>query len=189
MKVKGTAVKVLIDFVRKNYPDYFNTWMESLPDESKRIFEGIILSSQWYELVYSHTVPTEVLADIIGVSAETMAQDIGEYSAEAALNGIYRIFLKLASMKYAIQRIPQIFQTYYDPAHTELIKTTHGDVIFKFGYTTERENLLYYRNKGWIRKFLELAFNSRSSRIELKIEKDPEILQFYAIFHIMWEEN
>jgi len=38
MKVKGTAVKVLPEFIQKSYPDNYRSWLDSLSPKSKEIF-------------------------------------------------------------------------------------------------------------------------------------------------------
>ncbi len=187
MKVKGTAVRVLPDYIKRYYPDLYQTWLDTLPEKSYQIFSKTIFASDWFELYDAHVVPTEVFAGLLNEDPKQVARKVGHFSAETALKGIYNIFLKIASLKYAIQRVPQFFSTYYEPVYVDIIKYEDGHVILKFGYTRENEALLYHRNAGWIERFIELAFKPEDLKVDLEIkpEKDkPEL--FYSIFNINW---
>ncbi len=189
MKVKGTAVRVLPDYIKKNYTELYDLWLEKLPPASYDIFSKPIFASEWFELYDSHVVPTRVLADITSSTPEEIARKVGHFSAESALKGVYNIFLKIASMKYAIQRVPQFFSTYYDPVFVEMVDTSDGNVVIKFGYTKENETLLYNRNTGWIERFLELAF--KPSNLQVSFELKPDVSKpdlYYALFNVKWSK-
>lgn len=50
MEIKGTAVIAIRDFVKANYADKYNDWMQSLPENVKMIYSGVIDSSNRYSL-------------------------------------------------------------------------------------------------------------------------------------------
>jgi hypothetical protein len=189
MKVKGTAVRVLSDYIKRYYPDLYQTWLDSLPEKSYKIFSKTIFASEWFDLYESHVAPTIVLADLLNEQPEIMAKKVGHFSAETALKSIYSIFLKIASLRYSIHRVPQFFSTYYQPVFVEIVSYKDGETIIKFGHTKENENLLYYRNAGWMEKFLELAFKPVNLQVVVNIkpeETKPDY--YYAIFHVTWEK-
>ncbi len=185
MKVKGTAVRVMPDFVKKKYPAFYDTWLSGLKSESKKIFENPIFATEWYELVLTHSHPTRVLADIVGKPAEDLAYEIGLFSAEEALTGVYNIFLKIAKLKFTLKRIPDFFRAYYEPFVFEFLQTGERFVKFKFGYTNSEENLLYYRNKGWATKMIEMTGQGENPEVNLDIQKYKDDL-YFAVFAVKW---
>ncbi len=38
MKIKGTAVKTIPEYVKMRFPDQYDEWIDSLPTNSKQIF-------------------------------------------------------------------------------------------------------------------------------------------------------
>ena len=185
MKVKGTAVKVLPEFIQKNYPDIYERWLDSLSPKSKEIFYNPIFSSEWYELKDAHTYPTIVLADILNRKAEDLAFEIGKYSAQQSLTGVYSVFLKIVSIKYSFNRLENIMRTYYSPIIFEGLEVEKNFVKFKFGYTTREENLLYYRNKGWITKFIDLARPNSVYEVDFELNLNQND-NYFAIFTVKW---
>ncbi len=185
MKAKGTAIRVLPEFIKEKYPAIYNDWLRSLSPESYEIFSKPIYPSQWFEIAIAHSYPTKILADLVGEKSEDLAEKIGQYSAESALKGIYSIFLKLASLRFTFNRIKEFFKTYYSPIEFELLDSGDNFVKFKFGYTTEDENLLYYRNKGWGIKLIELSLHINNPYFEFDIISHDNNL-YYAIFTAKW---
>ncbi len=185
MKVKGTAVRVLPDFIQENYTAIYEDWLNYLKPESYEIFSKPIFPSDWFEIVDAHSHPTKVLANLLSKSPEDVAFDVGLYSAESALTGIYNIFLKIASLKFTFRRIHDFFKAYYSPIIFELWETGDNFVKFKFGYTTEEENLLYYRNKGWGTKLIELARPDSEPMLTFEIFEYKNDL-YYAVFTAKW---
>ena len=59
MKVKGTAVKSLQEYVEKHFPDGYSTWLDGLPEESKQIFKEAIIAKDQLKGVVSPTPLTE----------------------------------------------------------------------------------------------------------------------------------
>ncbi len=181
MKVKGTAVRVIPDYIKANFPQYYSEWLNNLPENSKNIFENTILAATMYELYDAHVVPTRVLAEILAEEDKKVARDIGRFSAENALKGVYSVFLKMSSFRFAVKRVPMIFKTYYSPAEVDLLKSEEGDVLIKFGKLEQKELLLFYRNMGWTEVFARMSLGVEA---DVKLEITEENGGFYGLFSI-----
>ena len=48
--------------------------------------------------------------------------ELGRYSAEISLKGIYKIFLKISSPNFVLARASNVFNTYYNPGIVEIIE-------------------------------------------------------------------
>ncbi len=188
MKVKGVGVKAIPEFIKKYHEYLYETWLDNLPEKSREIYSNPIFATQLYDIYDSYTVPTQVLADLLVVQPEDLAKEIGRYAAEVALKGVYSIFIKILHLKNVVNRVPRIFKSYYEPAHVEILHYIPGEIKIKFGYTAENENLLYYRNVGWIEEFLVRGYHPRKLDINLEINKDSENEQnYFAVFNIKWQ--
>jgi hypothetical protein len=156
MEIKGSAVKSIPDFIKKNHSDRFNEWLDSLPDESKIIFQEAVLPSNWYPLKQGAVVPTEQLGTMFYDDPLKGAWQCGRYSAEVALTGVYKFFIKAASPFFIISKASKIFSTYYQPSVMEV--TDKGDdwVILEISQFDEPHAVIENRIAGWIEKAMQI---------------------------------
>lgn len=158
MEIKGTAVIAIRDFVKTNYTEKFDIWLQSLPGESKSIYSGIIDSSKWYPLAEGGIIPTKKTAELFFErNYEKGAWEAGKYSAQKALTGIYKIFVKATSPGYIIQRASRVFATYYRPCEMAVVERTEKGVVVEISNMTESDIVIEYRIAGWIQKALEIS--------------------------------
>jgi hypothetical protein len=156
MEIKGSAVKSIPDYIRKFHPDKFAAWMESLPDKSKQIFAGGVLPSNWYSLQDAAIIPTEALGNLIFDDPVKGAWQCGRYSAETALTGIYKFFIKAASPFFIIDRAGKIFTTYYQPSAMEVVEKRDDYVVLHITRFDEPSSLIEGRIAGWIERAMEI---------------------------------
>jgi hypothetical protein len=158
MEIKGTAVLAIRDFVKLNHQAKYNEWLSTLPVDSKGIFSGAIDSSKWYPLISGGVIPTKKTAEMFYNSEyKKGAFEAGQFSAEKALTGIYKIFVKTASPGYIIQRASRIFATYYQPCNMELLEKTDNHVLLEITKMTQSDIVIEYRIAGWINKALDIS--------------------------------
>ncbi len=185
MNIKGTAVKVTDEYVKKFYPEKYEVWKETLPEDSKKIFQDIILSSNWYPIKPAFIEPTKVVANFFFASDyEKAAFEIGKYSAEVALKGIYKIFLKVASIPFIIKRTPTIYKTYYDKGNMIVEKTEDNYAILRLFDIDIEHEILFYRIGGWMAGVPPLVGRKF---VDLKIDKEIKHNQITATFKFRWE--
>lgn len=156
MEIKGSAVKSIPDYIQRFHPDKYSEWLASLPEESKKIFIGVILPSQWYALKQAAIIPTEALGRIIFNDPEQGAWQCGRYSAETALTGIYKFFIKAASPFFIIDRASRIFTTFYQPSNMEVVEKGGNYVKLHITRFEEPSALIEARIAGWIEKAMEI---------------------------------
>jgi hypothetical protein len=156
MEIKGSAVKSIPEFIRKFHPEKYSAWMELLPEPSRQIFAGGVLPSGWYPMQDAAIVPTEALGTLIFGDAVKGAWQCGRYSAESALTGIYKFFIKAASPFFIIERAGRIFSTFYQPSVMEVVQKGTDYVILHITRFDEPSNLIEGRIAGWIEKAMEI---------------------------------
>ena len=154
MNIKGTAVRALTNYINRYYPQHYERWLSSLPAESKRLFYQTILPSEWYPLYEAAVQPIITLAQILNKKEEDVAFEVGRFSAQEALTGVYKFFASLAKPVYIIKRASIMFSTYYDPVESDYESLGPRKVMVAFGKHTHNEVLIYHRVRGWIHELV-----------------------------------
>lgn len=169
MKIKGTAVKTIYDYVKELKPENYQNWLNSMPEGSKVVFKNPIISSHWYELSDALLIPTKHLSEILSVTEEKMSWELGRYSSEKLLKGVYKIFLRVSSPLFVLERAKNVMTTHYNPGTIDVIDKTKNSAVMKFTDFGEQEELVVHRIAGWIEKTIE---TTGFSRVKVEISKD-----------------
>jgi len=185
MEIKGTAVIAIRDYVKLNHKEVYDKWLESLPQESSYIYKNAIDSSKWYPLKEGGIIPTKKAVDLFFQSDyEKGSWEMGRFSAEMALTGIYKIFVKASSPGYIVQRASRVFATYYQPCKMEVKKNADKNISLEISDMTESDSVVEYRICGWIEKAIEISGAKNCTfRFPKSIAKGDEVTQF----DITWE--
>ena len=184
MEIKGTAVIAIRDFVKDKYPGQYRKWYDSLPEESKEVFTGVIDSTKWYPVEAAAARPTKAIAKLFyNNDVQKGAWESGRYSAEKALKGIYKIFVKASSPSYLIARASRVFSTYYQPCELKSIKNDGNNLVLHIFGMSNPEKVIEFRIAGWIEKALEI---SGSKDINVEITKSMTQGDALTEFTINW---
>jgi hypothetical protein len=169
MEIKGTAVIAIRDFVKTNHKEKFSEWLDLLPDDSKQIFIEAIDSSKWYPLDIGGVIPTRKIAEAFYNSDyQGGAWSAGNFSADKALTGIYKIFVKASTPSYIVQRASRVFATYYRPCEMTITSKTENGVTLEITNMTTSDEVIEYRIAGWMQRALEI---SGATNIQIKFSK------------------
>jgi len=170
MQIKGTAVKVTPIYVKKHYPDKYKDWLNTLPSESRKIMDEPIIATDWYDVTNAVLLPTRQIADMFFDGKHTEAAlELGKYSAEVALTGVYKIFVMISTPAFMISRATNIFSTYYRPADIKIVDSSKDSAIFEIKQITEPEALIAWRIAGWMDHALEIV---KKKDVQLDIKSD-----------------
>ena len=158
MEAKGTAIEILPKFVVSRFGrESLEEWISTLPIEARGEFSDGILSFRWYPLKDMLVVPTLRVCQLFYNGNTRGALEIGRFSAEYALRGIYKLFLKVRSPEFLMQRASRILPTYYKPSAMEVVETSRGRTTVRITDFKEMDEIIELRIKGWIEKALEIA--------------------------------
>jgi hypothetical protein len=142
--------------MKKFHPEKYSLWLDALPENSKKIFSEPVLPSNWYSLNDAAIIPTEALGQILFNDAVKGAWQCGRYSAETALTGIYKFFVKAASPFFIIERAGRILSTYYQPCNMEVVDKGDDFVVLQINRFEEPSKLVEGRIGGWIERAMEI---------------------------------
>ncbi|MBN2348401.1 MAG: hypothetical protein JXJ22_06165 [Bacteroidales bacterium] len=185
MEIKGSAVKSIPEFVKQNYPGQFDKWLSLLPESSKEIFEKPVLPSNWYSLNDAAVVPTQALAEaLFDNNGKEGAWQSGRYSAEAALTGVYKFFVRAASPHFIIGKASKIFSTYYRPCDMHVLNKLDNTVTLHITDFEEPNELIEFRIAGWMEKALEI---SGSKNVQVQITKSLTKGDEVSEYVLKWE--
>jgi hypothetical protein len=185
MQVKGSSVVSSRDFVKEKFGDTgFKRFLETLPEASKKIYTGAILSSEWYSLQDALHGPTKVICDTFYRGDPKGAWEMGNYSAEKGLRGIYKFFIKLGSPEFIAQKASTILPTYYKPCRMSADIIDKNKASVKINEFAEISPLIEHRVHGWISKALELTGRKG---LEITINKALSKKDPYTEYVVVWE--
>lgn len=158
MQVKGTGLITTRDFVKQNYKYRYNEWLNTLPENSRNIYKGVIDSRGWYSLRELYLDPLDKIIDLFYKGdIKTGGDAIGAWSAETALKGVYKVFLLVATPQYLMSRATKIFSAFYEPCDIVVSEKSKKQVTMQITKFEEINIALEYRIAGWCKKALELT--------------------------------
>jgi hypothetical protein len=185
MEIKGSAVKATPDFVKANFYNRYNEWVKSLPEASRHIIEQPIYATTWYPLMESVILPTQKVADLFyGGDHSLAAREIGRFSSDIALKGIYKIFVRISSPHFVLSRASNIFSTYYQPADIKVIENAEKKTVLQLAKFHPNEKLIMERIAGWIEHTLEITLKSP---LKVEVENKVEGNQLSSKITAMWD--
>ena len=168
MQVKGIAVRSTPLFVRQRFANRLQAWLDALPPASRVMMEQRIATGGWYPLAEAFVVPTRAVCDLFFDGRPDGARQIGRFSADYALWGLLRLFVRIGSPHFLIRRAGQVFAAYYRPSQIEVTETGPTSAIVRITRFPQPEELVELRIGGWMERALEI---SGCSGVQLVIRK------------------
>lgn len=185
MEIKGTAIVSTLHFIEENFPNKYKLWYDELPLKSRKFFDEGILAGNWYPLIDAYIVPTEIIGKVFySGNSKKAAYELGKYSGFEALKGIYKIFVRMASMQYVLKKLKSVYMTYYSDGELEIID--EGNVkYFKLKGFEKGHEIIITRIAGWAEALFTII-SKEPSNIEHTI-KDVGDNFIEGIVKITWD--
>ena len=184
MEVKGVAIRSTIKFIELNFPDVYKQWIDSLDEDVQKVFLKGVLVSKWYEVDKYLRRPVEKAAEILHYDKLELAWELGVFSSQQSLNGIYRFFLRFGGPRSMIKRVPFFLETYYRPATIRVlyIDDLKNEAKVEFINFVPIDDVIIYRVMGWGHNTLLAA---GAKEVELKLEDIGEKTTYNLL--ILWD--
>lgn len=156
-KVKGTTIIPLQKFIRERFgTDGYDRWLASLSDEPRRTFDGTVLSDHWYPLDKMFIEPTEAMCRVFYAGDQNGAWELGRFSADFALKGIYRAFVKFGFIKAFIRRAGVMLPTYYQPSAIDVVMAGDNRAVLRIVQFLGMHRMVELRIAGWMQRAVEI---------------------------------
>lgn len=166
MKVKGSSIMAVPAFVQARYPGRYREWIDALSPESSFIHTHIILATDLYPLYPAMVEPTEKVCDLFFNGDRRGAWESGRFSADYALNGIYKFLYRIGSPQFIIERASRVFSSYYPEGELKVTVSEANKVVLQIVKFPEPYRVLDYDMGGWMEGTLELLKCDRP-RVEI----------------------
>lgn len=185
MKIKGTAVKTTPEYVKFKFPSRYDEWLKNLPQESQHIFNEAIFATDWYPLHESVIIPTKKIAEMFFSGNEQKAAlDVGKYSADVALKGIYKIFLKISTPQFMLSRATRVFSSYYNPSDIQIVETDSNNAVLQIAKFDIKDRLIVHRIAGWIDGALNIM---KYKNVQITVSQNYKNNELIAKLDIRWK--
>ncbi|MBN2893057.1 MAG: hypothetical protein JXL97_14405 [Bacteroidales bacterium] len=185
MEIKGTALVSTLHFLNEKFPDKYDEWLQSLPEGTKKFFDDGIMAGTWYPIVEAYIVPTEIIGKIcFDGDVEKAAYELGKYSGLDALKGIYKIFVKIASMAFVLKRLKSIFATYYSNGTVETIDKGNVKYFKVIGFQKGHE-IIITRIAGWAEALFTVIAKKPTSITHVVKEIEEDFIEGHV--EVKWD--
>jgi len=184
MEVKGTAIKTIPEFIKNKFPNEYSKWFNALPEESRNIFEDRISLLKWYSVKYAIILPTRLIGEMFYNDIEKGAYELGVYSSESAIKGIYKMLVKVSSPSFIVSRASNIMSSYYKPCIMDVIESTKKSALLSIIDFPEPDIVIDYRVLGWIKTTMSF---SRFNNPKVKLIKSMGKGDFSTDFLVDWD--
>jgi hypothetical protein len=167
MQIKGSSLVATERFVKQRFgSDGYQRLLQVLPKPSREIYENPIIATQWYPINEGFYQPLEAICRLFFDGQPRGARETGNYSAREGLRGVYRIFVRIASVDFILKKTPSIFATYYQPGRMEVLESQARRVVLRMTGVDEPHPLLEERICGWLEGAAEVC-GERNCRVSL----------------------
>lgn len=183
MEIKGTAVVSITHFVQDKFSSRYDEWLNSLPADSAEIMKTVMTSS-WYPIKSAMIEPTRKICDLFFEGKEKGAIELGKYSADYSLKGVYKLFIKFGSPSFIISRASQIMPTFYKDSDMKVVSESKNGTTVQITRLAGIERLLELRIAGWMERALEIC---GCKNIKLNITRSLTKGEPVTEFVISWD--
>jgi hypothetical protein len=124
VRTKGTSLAAIVRFVRQNWGDDGLTRLAatSRVPEVVPLIEGKVLAGSWYPFAY-FTELLDTAEALFSGGGDGFARREGASCAEYDLRGVYRVFVRLTSPAFVIERSGKVWRQYYDSGDLVVLET------------------------------------------------------------------
>ncbi len=151
MEIKGLAIKSSIQFIELNFPDIYHKWLLEINEQARNQYIQGLMVSKWYDIDIYLRQPLLKAADMLGYTPQDLGWELGVFSSQMALRGIYRFFLRFGGPAAMCKRVPFFLSAYYRPAeaHNLYVDSRKKESKTKFVNFVDKNDLVIYRVMGW----------------------------------------
>ncbi len=158
MKVKGTILSSIQGFVKENFPNRYEDWINGLNATSKKFFTSSIMAADWYDYQDGFIEPSVLVAKMFyNNDLKKSGKEVGRYSAEVGLKGIYKVFVFVAKPQFIIKRGGKILSSFYNPSALKIGEERLKGVDVHVTSFPDITEIAEYRIAGWMEKALEIC--------------------------------
>ena len=108
---------------------------------------------------------------MLGTGDLELCTEMGRFSCESNLTGIYRVFFRFGNLNFLLDRAAKAYRRQYDTGRMETIRGD-GNVTLELHDVPDPQKSIYNAIKGWSLKAAELS-GSEVISFKEDFSKDP----------------
>jgi len=156
-QVKGTAVLSSLRYVRERFGEpALAGVLSALPADDAARLRDLVLASSWYPIGCLMRFMLEAEKQL-GSQDPRLLQNMGRASCDEGLKGIYKIFLKVGSPGFTIDRASRVLSNYYDIGDLVVVERDERHVAAELRGFEQAGRPFCERIYGWMQRMLELT--------------------------------
>jgi hypothetical protein len=158
MEAKGTAVMTVPMFIKEKFGDAgLKRWMDVLTPEARAVYSRPVLATEWFPLKSIFAEPTKKLCELFYSGATQGAWELGRFSADHGLKGIYKLFVKFGSAEFIISKASTILPTFYKPSSMDAKQYDKNSGQVRITSFPEPDVFVEARICGWMQQALSIS--------------------------------
>ncbi len=113
VNTKGTTILPRWKYLNeKGTPEHIEKVLALLTPEFRAEIQSGIMQNKWYPLDYLIQL-VRAVDQVLGKGDLALLRDMAHYSADYALNSVYKVFFKIGSPEFIIKKASRVFSQYY----------------------------------------------------------------------------
>jgi len=118
--MKGSAFTARFNYLRSRFPDRWDGYVRILDAETRALAEGPCMKSSWYP--FSCFVDLNLKADrLFGNGDLAICREMGREAAKANLPTLYRIFYRVGSPEFVLDKVASVWRQHHDTGHSTVV--------------------------------------------------------------------
>jgi serine/threonine-protein kinase len=165
-QVKATLIVSALDYLSRTYgKQSMERILAALPADDRRLLEGVILPVSWVGMpTYEGLLRSA--ERVIGSGSGSVAMEIGSALATRDIPSTHRLFLVDATPARAIDRLPQLWRSYYSDGQIRPLTNDGSVARVEIESATGESHVHAMAFAGFLRRLLELC-GGREVRVTL----------------------
>lgn len=184
MNVKGTALRARLRFVEERAGvDGYRRFVDALSPATRALLDARILASGWYPFSAFIEI-CEVIDDQLGAGDLALCHELGRYGCDANLPTLYKIFFRMADVRYIIRRAAAAWRVNYDEGSMTVV--AEGDHVVTLRMEVPAPHRAHCLSvRGWIVRAGELS-GAKDVRVDesCRLHGDP-----HCQFELRWRDK
>ena len=158
-EVSGLSLKTFPLFVKDKFKEEgLEKWNNALSEALKDVYARPIIGfDDWFDFNAFFIAPMQLVCDLFYDGDEKSAWEMGRFSADYALKGVLKVFVRMGTTLFLMKRAATIISKYYKPMDMAVIKSDKNFAILSIVNFPDYHKLLEYRICGWIERALEIS--------------------------------
>jgi hypothetical protein len=156
LEAKGTAIRSTPVFVSQRFPARYREWLDAMSEPARQIVSNPILVNQWYPLRDAFVEPTRAMCDLFFDGRLAGAWEAGRFSADLALKGLLKLFVKVGTPSFLMSRTSVLFSLYYRPMEAHLEEGGSRRAVIQVTRFADPHAAVEHRMGGWMQRALEI---------------------------------